>query len=181
MVFYDFAYEIQGRDKFTQEVLDENENELEFDEVWLLGSITDRLDLKAGRQIVVWGKSDNIRVTDVLNPLDLREPGLTDLENLRLPVTMTKLDYFMWGLKPIGVWSFMKFVTTKTRNSAAIFFRPPKRCQQMKRPIQDLISIIPNLPWRFMESFTAGMRHFTVPIFMTTPPTLITIQAAVQN
>ena len=96
--FYDFAYRIQGRNDFTQEVLDENEDELEFDEVWLLGSLTDRLDLKAGRQIVVWGKSDNIRVTDVLNPLDLREPGLTDLENLRLPVTMTKLDYFMWGL-----------------------------------------------------------------------------------
>jgi len=101
--FYDFAYKIQGRDKFTREVLDENENELEFDEVWLLGSITGRLDLKAGRQIVVWGKSDNIRVTDVLNPLDLREPGLTDLENLRLPVTMTKLDYFIWGLNLSGI------------------------------------------------------------------------------
>ena len=101
--FYDFAYEIQGRDEFTQEVLDENENELEFGEVWLLGSITDQLDLKAGRQIVVWGKSDNIRITDVLNPLDLREPGLTDLENLRLPVTMTKLDYFLWGLNLSGM------------------------------------------------------------------------------
>jgi hypothetical protein len=101
--FYDFAYEIQGRDNFTQEVLDENENELEFGEVWLLGSITDQLDLKAGRQIVVWGKSDNIRITDVLNPLDLREPGLTDLENLRLPVTMTKLDYFLWGLNLSGM------------------------------------------------------------------------------
>ena len=101
--FYDFAYEIQGRDKFTQEVLDENENELELGEVWLLGSITDQLDLKAGRQIVVWGKSDNIRVTDVLNPLDLREPGLTDLENLRLPVTMTKMDYFIWGLNLSGM------------------------------------------------------------------------------
>jgi hypothetical protein len=101
--FYDFAYEIQGRDKFTREVLDENESELEFGEVWLLGSITDQLDLKAGRQIVVWGKSDNIRITDVLNPLDLREPGLTDLENLRLPVTMTKLDYFLWGLNLSGM------------------------------------------------------------------------------
>ncbi len=101
--FYDFAYEIQGRDKFTQEVLDENESELELGEVWLLGSITDQLDLKAGRQIVVWGKSDNIRVTDVLNPLDLREPGLTDLENLRLPVTMTKLDYFIRGLNLSGM------------------------------------------------------------------------------
>ena len=101
--FYDFAYRIQGRDKFVQEVLDENESELEFGEVWLLGSITDQLDLKAGRQIVVWGKSDNIRVTDVLNPLDLREPGLTDLENLRLPVTMTKLDYFLRGLNLSGI------------------------------------------------------------------------------
>jgi hypothetical protein len=101
--FYDFAYRIQGRDKFTQEVLDENESELEFGEVWLLGSVTDQLDLKAGRQIVVWGKSDNIRLTDVLNPLDLREPGLTDLENLRLPVTLTKLDYFLWGLNLSGM------------------------------------------------------------------------------
>ena len=101
--FFDFAYRIQGRDKFTQEVLDENEDELELGEVWLLGSITDQLDLKAGRQIVVWGKSDNIRVTDVLNPLDLREPGLTDLENLRLPVAMTKLDYFLWGLNLSGM------------------------------------------------------------------------------
>ena len=101
--FYDFAYRIQGRDKFTQEVLDENESELELGEVWLMGSITDQLDLKAGRQIVVWGKSDNIRVTDVLNPLNLREPGLTDLENLRLPVTMTKLDYFLWGLNLSGI------------------------------------------------------------------------------
>jgi hypothetical protein len=101
--FYDFAYRIQGRDKFTQEVLDENESEIELGEVWLLGSITDQLDLKAGRQIVVWGKSDNIRVTDVLNPLDLREPGLTDLENLRLPVAMTKLDYFHRGLNLSGI------------------------------------------------------------------------------
>jgi hypothetical protein len=101
--FYDFAYEIQGRDKFTQEVLDENENELELGEAWLLGRISDRFDLKAGRQLVVWGKSDNIRVTDVLNPLDLREPGLTDLQNLRLPVTMSKLDFFMGGLNLSGM------------------------------------------------------------------------------
>ena len=96
--FYDFVYNIRGRGDYTDDVLDEYEAELEFGEVWLLGSLTDHLDVKAGRQIVVWGKSDNIRITDVLNPLDLREPGLTDIENLRLPVTMTKLDYFFKGL-----------------------------------------------------------------------------------
>lgn len=92
--FYDFAYLINGRDNFEDEVLDQYEKEIELDEAWLAGSLTPKTDLKTGRQIVVWGRSDNIRITDVLNPLDLREPGLQDIEKIRLPVTMSKLDYF---------------------------------------------------------------------------------------
>ncbi len=91
--FYDLAYVLRGRDGFTREVIDEYERELEVREAFVAGPLSGRLDLKAGRQIVVWGRSDHIRVTDVLNPLDLREPGLTDVEDLRLPVTMVRLDY----------------------------------------------------------------------------------------
>ena len=71
----------------------------------MLGTPTRSLDLKVGRQIVVWGKSDNIRIVDVLNPLDLREPGLTDLEDLRLPVGMSKVSYYTgpWSLTGIAV------------------------------------------------------------------------------
>ena len=103
--FYDFVYEINGRDKYTDEVLDEYEKEAKFREAYLQGSLLASLDLKVGRQIVVWGKSDNIRVVDVLNPLDNREPGLVDIEDLRLPVTMTKLDYYLgkWNLTAIAV------------------------------------------------------------------------------
>ena len=101
--FYDFAYTINGRDNFTDDVLDNYEKELEFDEVYLQGSLTRDLDIKAGRQIVVWGRSDNIRITDVLNPLDLRWPGLVDIEKLRLPVTMTKLDYYIKGWSLSGI------------------------------------------------------------------------------
>lgn len=101
--FYDFAYAINGRDNYTDDVLDNYEKELELDEVYLLGSLTKDLDLKAGRQIVVWGRSDNIRITDVLNPLDLRWPGLVDIEKLRLVVTMTKLDYFIKGWRLSGI------------------------------------------------------------------------------
>ena len=100
---YDFAYEIRGRDEFTEPVLDNYEKELELREAYVLGSLSDNLDIKAGRQIVVWGKSDNIRVTDVLNPLDMREPGLTDIEDLRLPVTMTRLDYYIGKLSLTGI------------------------------------------------------------------------------
>jgi hypothetical protein len=101
--FYDLAYSINGRHNFTDDVLDSYETEIMLDEAYVLGSLTRDLDLKAGRQIVVWGRSDNIRITDVLNPLDLRWPGLVDIEKLRLPVTMTKLDYYLkdWNLSGI--------------------------------------------------------------------------------
>jgi hypothetical protein len=103
--FYDFAYVIKGRGSFTDDALNEQEDELEFQEIWLQGSLLPQLDLKFGRQIVNWGQSETIRILDVLNPLDNREPGLVDIEDLRLPVTMTRLDYFHgpWALTGIAV------------------------------------------------------------------------------
>ncbi|MCP4114002.1 MAG: hypothetical protein GY737_01115 [Desulfobacteraceae bacterium] len=97
---FDGAYCINGRDDYTDEVLDHYEHELELKDTYLQGRLTDKLDLKAGRQIVVWGKSDSLRLTDILNPENLREPGKTDLEDRRLPVWMTKLDCYE------GDWSF---------------------------------------------------------------------------
>lgn len=103
--FYDLVYSIKGRDEFTGQVLDENEEELELEETFVIGELVEDLDLKFGRQIVVWGTSDNIRINDVLNPLDLRAPGLVDIEFLRLPVTMTKLDYYTgrWNISGIAI------------------------------------------------------------------------------
>jgi hypothetical protein len=92
--FYNLAYELNDSKNYTQQFLEENQKELELDQLFVRGSLTKSLDIKIGRQIVVWGKSDNIRVTDILNPLDLREPGMTDIEDLRLPIFMTRLDYY---------------------------------------------------------------------------------------
>ncbi len=102
---YDFVYAIKGRDEFTDDMLDNYEKELELGETYVQGSLTKSLDIKLGRQIVVWGKSDSIRVTDVLNPLDMREPGLTDIEDLRLPVAMSRFDYYIgdWSLTSIAI------------------------------------------------------------------------------
>ena len=100
-MFYDAAYQLNGQRQFyTEDFIDQYESELRLDEAYLQGGLGSKLDLKIGRQIVVWGKSDNIRITDILNPLDLRLPGLVDIRFLRLPVTMTKLDYYQgnWNL-----------------------------------------------------------------------------------
>ena len=101
----DVVYALKDREGYTGQVLSRNESEIELREAWIQGRLNDHLDIKAGRQIAVWGKSDNIRVTDVLNPLDMREPGLTDIEDLRLPVTMTRLDAYFgpWNLTGIAV------------------------------------------------------------------------------
>ena len=91
--FYDFAYHIEGHDDFTREVLDEYEDELEYRETYIEGKPLTNLDVRVGRQILVWGNSETFRVTDVLNPLDNRDPGLVDIEDLRLPVCMVRTDY----------------------------------------------------------------------------------------
>ena len=101
----DFIYQLKGEEHYTPQVLDAYQQEGEIREAWVRGTPAHNLDLKVGRQIVVWGKSDNLRVTDVLNPVDEREPGLTDLEDLRIPVTMTRVDYYLgkWGLQAVAV------------------------------------------------------------------------------
>ena len=103
--YYDAIYTIKGSEKFTKKELDELRSEIELFDAYIEGSITENLDIKIGRQVVVWGRSDTLRVTDILNPLDNRRPGLQDIEYLRLPVTMAKLDYFVnnWRITPIAI------------------------------------------------------------------------------
>jgi hypothetical protein len=103
--FYDWAYLINGRHKYTDEVLDLYEWEVDFTEFYVQGSPIDDLDLKVGRQVVNWGRSDSLRVLDVLNPLDNREPGLTDIEDIRRNTTMIRADYYFgdWSLQLVAV------------------------------------------------------------------------------
>jgi Protein of unknown function (DUF1302) len=117
-VFYDAAYSIQGRDQYSDRFLEEYEQELEIDELYLAGSLSSSLDLKIGRQVVVWGKADNLRVTDILNPLDNRIPGMVDIKYKRLPVAMTKFDYYSgpWNLSAIVI-NEVRFDKTPVFNS----------------------------------------------------------------
>jgi len=90
----------------TNDTTDFNLNELSIE-----GKIKDNVDYKVGRQIVVWGKSDNIRITDILNPLDKTMVGMIDIKDLRLGRVMSKLDYYS------GSWSFSGIVLHENRYS----------------------------------------------------------------
>jgi len=106
---YDAGYRLNGRDDYDPQLLDEEESELEIGEMWIRGELGSNLDLKLGRQIVVWGKSDNLSVTNILNPIDNRSPGMVDVKDLRLPLMMARLDYYFtglggnWGMSAIAI------------------------------------------------------------------------------
>ncbi|QZE15414.1 hypothetical protein K4L44_06170 [Halosquirtibacter laminarini] len=55
---------------------------------------TNHIDLKVGRQIVIWGISDAMRITDVVSPLDMTEFLAQDYDDIRMPVNAFKFRYF---------------------------------------------------------------------------------------
>jgi hypothetical protein len=103
--FADPAYLIYGRDDYSEAVLDRYELDADFLESWIQGRLTPELDVKLGRQVVIWGRSDTIRVLDVINPLDNREPGRVDIEDLRRPVGMLRTDYYRgpWSISALAI------------------------------------------------------------------------------
>ncbi len=51
-------------------------------------------DIKLGKQQVVWGKTDGLKLLDVLNPTDFREFLLMDFEDSRIPIWMANIKYY---------------------------------------------------------------------------------------
>ena len=61
-------------------------------------------ELRLGRQIVRWGKADQISPVDNVNPQDLREFGIPDLEDRKIPNWMARLRLFPGDLTLEGVF-----------------------------------------------------------------------------
>ncbi len=102
--FYDPMYDTGSVDYYPAEI-DELRTEVWLFEAYLEWTAMENMDIRLGRQVVVWGRSDSIRITDILNPLDFRRPGTLDIEDLRLPTTMVKFDYQIdnWRISPIAI------------------------------------------------------------------------------
>ena len=53
-----------------------------------------RWDFRIGKQQVVWGETDGLRLMDIINPLDMRRQFITrDWRDIRIPLTMVKATY----------------------------------------------------------------------------------------
>ena len=57
-----------------------------------LDMYTPRLDIRLGKQQVVWGTTDGVRILDMVNPLDYTEWTLSPYSETRIPLWMLKLE-----------------------------------------------------------------------------------------
>ena len=130
--FYDAIYDLHPSNNYNQDTLDTYKTQLRLDDTYIQGRLTKDIDIKIGRQIVVWGKSDSIRITDVINPLDNRLPGMTDIKDLRLSTSMAKFDYY------IDSWNFSAMAIFESR----IFLEAAPRSEFF--PVDSIFPIAPN-------------------------------------
>src|SRR5688500_10024567 len=56
------------------------------------------LFIRAGRQLVTWGRSDGVVVLDVVNPNNFRNPLTFEQERFRIPLWMLNFNYDLGGV-----------------------------------------------------------------------------------
>ncbi|MGD9211970.1 MAG: hypothetical protein PVI90_14405, partial [Desulfobacteraceae bacterium] len=67
-----------------------------------LESSFDKITIKAGKQILIWGESDTAIVTDLVSPRDISELNFKSIEDSRISQTMIVLNAF----SSFGSWNF---------------------------------------------------------------------------
>ncbi len=94
--FYEALYDIED-DIYDSEYKDEYK-ELSYpqEDEWLreayIDLLFDWLDVRIGKQQVVWGTADGIKILDAVNPTDMREFTLDDYRDSRIPLWMLKTE-----------------------------------------------------------------------------------------
>ncbi|MCV2886326.1 hypothetical protein OE749_16650 [Aestuariibacter sp. AA17] len=110
--------------------------------------------VRIGKQQVVWGQADGLRVLDAVNPLHFREFILGDFEQRRIPTWMVNIE------KPIAdaVLQFL-WIPDKTYNdtprSGTYSF---KQTTVESNTSPDITSVLINKPNRFIKDDDFGVR-----------------------
>lgn len=53
------------------------------------------LDIRLGKQQIIWGKGEGVFITDVVSPKDMREFLLPDFDEIRIGINALKMNYYM--------------------------------------------------------------------------------------
>ncbi len=93
--WYDAATDIEAANTtdYTTAIQNEYRTYSEVKEAYLMYA-GDTFDLRLGQQQIVWGKTDGLRLLDVVNPLDMREFLMDDFLDSRQGLIAARLNYY---------------------------------------------------------------------------------------
>jgi len=91
-VAHDLAY-AHERQSYDEPTLRAYESLFQLRDAFVARALGD-FEITVGRQVVAWGEGDAISPMDVVNPRDLREPLLSDLDDIRIPVLASRVGWF---------------------------------------------------------------------------------------
>ncbi len=100
---------------------------------------TDNWSLRAGRQLIIWGSADGMRITDLVSPMDLTEFLARDYDDIRMPVEALKFNYYKGNMKLelVYVPVFKGFILPMNpKNPWAIPMIAPKGMELILQPEQ---------------------------------------------
>ncbi len=95
LAWYDAAMDVNPTNTtdLTAGIKQHYRTRIESKEAYLLYGADD-YDLRIGQQQIVWGKTDGIRMLDIINPFDLREFILDDFLDSRIGLWSARLNYY---------------------------------------------------------------------------------------
>ncbi len=105
--------------------------ELELREFYLQGNIGDTF-LTLGKQQIVWGKADGLKVLDIVNPQSFREFILDDFEHSRIPLWTVNIE------QSVADWDF-QFIWIPDQTYHAL----PKQNARYALTSSELVPIAP--------------------------------------
>ena len=101
--WYDAVFE--ATDRYPPNVERDQKTDFSLREALLLLSHGD-VDVRLGRQQIVWGEAIGTFITDIVNPKDFREFVLPDFSELRIPIWALDVTYRLAeGISLEGVWT----------------------------------------------------------------------------
>lgn len=97
--------------------------DLAMHEAWI-DLFFDSVDVRIGKQAVVWGTAEGAFITDIVSPRDLSDFILPDFDEIRIGVPAARLDWYAGPLTIEAVW-LPAFVPTVSPDSSSVWYRPP--------------------------------------------------------
>ena len=144
--------------KLSKRILIGDRFEFELRELYLDWYIGSKSTLRLGKQQIVWGETDGLKLLDVVNPQNLREFVLEEFEDSRIPLWAIKAEF------PINNINFeMSWIPDLSYHNIPDFEAPFFPVASMPRPPEDIPVILSDVskPDRIISDSDIGIKAST--------------------